>query len=71
MSGEIQSISWQLDEDGGGEAKWFIDHLSHVDQHKRTFDSLDELPAQIAAAIRSLSTPMRHLGETIREQSPV
>ena len=25
MSGEIQSISWQLDEDGGGEAKWFID----------------------------------------------
>ena len=52
MSGEIQSISWQLDEDGGGEAKWFIDHLSHVDQHKRTFDSLDELPAQIAAAIR-------------------
>ena len=52
MGGEIQSISWQLDEDGGGEAKWFIDHLSHVDQHKRTFDSLDELPAQIAAAIR-------------------
>ena len=50
--GEIQSISWQLDEDGGGEAKWFIDHLSHVDQHKRTFDSLDELPARIAAAIR-------------------
>ncbi len=48
MGGEIQSISWQLDEDGGGEAKWFIDHLSHVDQHKRTFDSLDELPAQIA-----------------------
>ncbi len=48
--GEIQSISWQLDEDGGGEAKWFIDHLSHVAQHKRTFDSLDELPAQIAAA---------------------
>ena len=52
MSGEIISISWHLDEDGGGEVFVTIDHKSHVDDHKYVFESLDELPPDIAEAIR-------------------
>jgi hypothetical protein len=50
--GTIRSISWHLDEDGGGDAIVSVDHKSHVDDKKYVFESLDELPPGIVKAIR-------------------
>ncbi len=45
-------IEWFLREDGGGEVNTFTDHPSHVHQTRIAFASLDELPDDIAEAIR-------------------
>ena len=53
--GKAMQISFHLDPDGGGEVHVFVDERSHVDQFKYVFDSLDrtdQIPAEIAEAIR-------------------
>ena len=49
--GRVFRVTWRLDSDGGGTADVWVDHRSHIDDHHYVFESLDELPPEIGAAI--------------------
>jgi hypothetical protein len=52
MTESQRILRWQLDEDGGGTAWLFEDVGQAAEQHRFVFNSLDELPPDLAAAIR-------------------
>ena len=54
MTEEYQGwLRWRLNEDGGGTYWLDIEKGPHVDAQRCVFDSLDQIPENIANAIRS------------------
>ena len=47
------NIEWRIDDDGGGELKVFVWGVEGVTLKRRSFESLDDLPDDIAEAIQS------------------
>ena len=52
MTKSQRILRWQLDADGGGTAWLFEEVGEGVKETKLPFDSLDNLPADLATAIR-------------------
>ena len=50
--GEVHNVRWLLDGDGGGVALVFTDQGPHTVQHRYLFKSFEELPNEVADAIR-------------------